>query len=42
MSINCRSERLTEIARDEILNGKTHDKNSHYFARFCFEHGIEL
>ena len=28
--------------RDEILNGKTHDKNSNYFARFCFEQGIEL
>lgn len=27
---------------DEILNGKTLDKNSHYFAKYCFEHGIEL
>ena len=27
---------------DEILNGKTHDKNSNYFAKFCFEQGIEL
>ncbi|KAJ8515143.1 hypothetical protein ONZ45_g7399 [Pleurotus djamor] len=30
------------IIGDEILNGKTHDKNSNYFARYCFEHGIEL
>lgn len=28
--------------RDEILNGKTHDRNSNYFARYCFEKGIEL
>jgi hypothetical protein len=28
--------------RDEILNGKTLDRNSHYFARYCFENGIEL
>lgn len=28
--------------RDEILNGKTHDKNSNYFAKFCFEQGVEL
>jgi hypothetical protein len=27
---------------DEILNGKTKDTNSNYFARFCFEHGIDL
>ena len=27
---------------DEILNGKTLDRNSNYFARFCFEHGIDL
>ncbi|TFK89524.1 Molybdopterin binding protein [Polyporus arcularius HHB13444] len=27
---------------DEILNGKTLDRNSNYFARFCFENGIEL
>ena len=31
-----------QVSRDEILNGKTHDKNSNYFARFCFEQGIEL
>jgi molybdopterin-biosynthesis enzyme MoeA-like protein len=29
-------------ASDEILNGKTLDRNSNYFARYCFEHGIEL
>jgi len=28
--------------RDEILNGKTLDRNSNYFARYCFENGIEL
>lgn len=27
---------------DEILNGKTLDKNSHFFAKYCFELGIEL
>ncbi|EIN14615.1 Molybdopterin binding protein [Punctularia strigosozonata HHB-11173 SS5] len=27
---------------DEILNGKTLDTNSNYFAKFCFEHGIDL
>ncbi|EPQ51811.1 Molybdopterin binding protein [Gloeophyllum trabeum ATCC 11539] len=30
------------IIGDEILNGKTLDRNSNYFARFCFENGIEL
>ncbi|KAF8647308.1 hypothetical protein AX16_006770 [Volvariella volvacea WC 439] len=30
------------IIGDEILNGKTLDKNSHYFAKYCFEYGIEL
>ncbi|KAG6380311.1 MoaB/Mog domain-containing protein [Boletus reticuloceps] len=30
------------IIGDEILNGKTLDRNSNYFARFCFEHGIDL
>ncbi|KAH7928809.1 Molybdopterin binding protein [Leucogyrophana mollusca] len=30
------------IIGDEILNGKTLDRNSNYFARFCFEQGIEL
>ncbi|KAI0031505.1 MoaB/Mog domain-containing protein [Vararia minispora EC-137] len=30
------------IIGDEILNGKTMDKNSHFFAKYCFEHGIDL
>ncbi|KAF8210102.1 MoaB/Mog domain-containing protein [Mycena galopus ATCC 62051] len=30
------------IIGDEILNGKTHDANSNFFARYCFEHGIDL
>ncbi|KAH7912853.1 MoaB/Mog domain-containing protein [Hygrophoropsis aurantiaca] len=30
------------IIGDEILNGKTLDRNSNYFARFCFEQGIDL
>ncbi|KAJ6591177.1 MoaB/Mog domain-containing protein [Mycena vulgaris] len=30
------------IIGDEILNGKTHDMNSNYFAKYCFEHGIDL
>jgi len=30
------------VIGDEILNGKTLDRNSHYFARYCFENGIEL
>ncbi|EMD37040.1 hypothetical protein CERSUDRAFT_84059 [Gelatoporia subvermispora B] len=30
------------VIGDEILNGKTLDRNSNYFARFCFENGIEL
>ncbi|KAF9565561.1 Molybdopterin binding protein [Agrocybe pediades] len=30
------------IIGDEILNGKTHDRNSHCFAQYCFEHGIDL
>ncbi|KAF7297124.1 MoCF-biosynth domain-containing protein [Mycena indigotica] len=29
------------VIGDEILNGKTHDTNSNYFARWCFEHGVE-
>jgi hypothetical protein len=33
---------ISLIKRDEILNGKTLDRNSHYFARYCFENGIEL
>ncbi|KAH9485043.1 hypothetical protein JR316_0001949 [Psilocybe cubensis] len=30
------------IIGDEILNGKTLDRNSHHFAQYCFEHGINL
>ncbi|KAF7361999.1 MoCF-biosynth domain-containing protein [Mycena venus] len=30
------------IIGDEILNGKTHDMNSNYFAKYCFEHGVDL
>ncbi|KAI0357678.1 Molybdopterin binding protein [Trametes cingulata] len=30
------------VIGDEILNGKTLDRNSNYFARFCFENGIDL
>ncbi|KAG5639762.1 hypothetical protein H0H81_000042 [Sphagnurus paluster] len=30
------------IIGDEILNGKTLDRNSHFFAQYCFEQGIEL
>ncbi|KAF9485943.1 Molybdopterin binding protein [Pholiota conissans] len=30
------------IIGDEILNGKTLDRNSHCFAQYCFEHGINL
>ncbi|KAI0649826.1 MoaB/Mog domain-containing protein [Trametes meyenii] len=30
------------IIGDELLNGKTLDRNSNYFARFCFENGIDL
>ncbi|KAF8581229.1 Molybdopterin binding protein [Ramaria rubella] len=30
------------IIGDEILNGKTMDKNSNFFAEYCFEFGIEL
>ncbi|KAF8176523.1 MoaB/Mog domain-containing protein [Pholiota molesta] len=30
------------IIGDEILNGKTHDRNSHTFAQYCFEHGVNL
>ncbi|KAJ7188393.1 MoaB/Mog domain-containing protein [Mycena filopes] len=29
-------------APDEILNGKTHDMNSNFFSKYCFEHGIDL
>ncbi|KAJ3839105.1 MoaB/Mog domain-containing protein [Lentinula raphanica] len=30
------------VIGDEILNGKTMDKNSNYFAKYCFERGIDL
>ncbi|KAL4067436.1 MoaB/Mog domain-containing protein [Scleroderma yunnanense] len=30
------------IIGDEILTGKTLDRNSHYFAQYCFELGIDL
>lgn len=30
------------IIGDEILNGKVQDKNTQYFATFCFQQGIEL
>ncbi|KAJ7115778.1 MoaB/Mog domain-containing protein [Mycena epipterygia] len=30
------------IIGDEILNGKTLDMNSNYFAKYCFEHGVDL
>jgi len=30
------------IIGDEILNGRTMDRNSHYIAKYCFEYGIEL
>ncbi|KAK0223821.1 MoaB/Mog domain-containing protein [Armillaria fumosa] len=30
------------IIGDEILNGKTLEANSHFFAKYCFEYGIEL
>ncbi|KAJ7058198.1 MoaB/Mog domain-containing protein [Mycena amicta] len=30
------------IIGDEILNGKTHDTNSNFFAKYCFAHGIDL
>lgn len=33
---------LSDHHRDEILNGKTLDRNSHYFAQYCFELGIDL
>ncbi|KAL5639737.1 hypothetical protein ACGC1H_006353 [Rhizoctonia solani] len=30
------------IIGDEILNGKTHDSNSNYLAKFCFDRGVAL
>ncbi|KAF8997250.1 hypothetical protein BDZ89DRAFT_1083780, partial [Hymenopellis radicata] len=32
----------SSLSRDEILNGKTLEQNSHYFAKYCFEHGVQL
>jgi len=37
-----RSICLPHSRRDEILNGKTLDRNSNYFAQYCFELGIDL
>lgn len=30
------------IIGDEVLNGKTRDSNSNYFAKWCFDRGIEV
>lgn len=30
------------LAGDEVLNGKTKDSNSNYFAKWCFNLGIDL
>lgn len=30
------------IIGDEVLNGKTKDTNSNFFAQYCFDLGIEL
>ncbi|KEP53355.1 molybdopterin-binding domain protein [Rhizoctonia solani 123E] len=30
------------IIGDEILNGKTHDSNSNFLAKFCFDRGVAL
>lgn len=30
------------IIGDEILNGKTQDTNSHAFAQYCFQYGVDL
>ncbi|TRM66900.1 MoaB/Mog domain-containing protein [Schizophyllum amplum] len=38
----CIREAAALIIGDEILNGKTLDRNSNYFARYCFAHGIDL
>jgi hypothetical protein len=42
VSSSTKESKKNKFASDEILNGKTKDTNSHYFARFCFEHGIDL
>ena len=36
------SRRLKDPNSDEILNGKVLDKNTQYFATFCFQQGIDL
>ena len=33
---------LNDSNSDEILNGKVLDKNTQYFATFCFQQGIDL
>ena len=33
---------LNDPNSDEILNGKVLDKNTQYFATFCFQQGIDL
>ncbi|KAF9526666.1 MoaB/Mog domain-containing protein [Crepidotus variabilis] len=38
----CIRQAAALIIGDEILNGKTLDRNSHGFAQFCFENGIDL
>lgn len=30
------------IIGDEVLNGKTKDSNSNYFAKWCFDRGIDV
>ena len=36
------TDAVFDLRSDEILNGKTHDTNSNFFAKYCFEHGIDL
>ncbi|KAL1748291.1 MoaB/Mog domain-containing protein [Schizophyllum fasciatum] len=38
----CVREAAALVIGDEILNGKTLDRNSNYLARYCFEHGVDL
>lgn len=40
ISISWTQLRITKS--DEILNGKVQDKNTQYFATFCFQQGIDL
>jgi len=37
-----RQSQLSNPNSDEILNGKVQDKNTQYFASFCFQQGIDL